>query len=177
MSCEAAFGVTRQESDEFAVRSHTNAKKAHDSGYFTDLLSVKLPGKSGASDRDNGVRPSDMATMAKLRPAFIKPNGEQRSSRGALAALTLCVTGTVTAANASFLTDGASAALVMTEARAKELGYTPKAYLRQFQYVAQDPKGCVGKKDQSPPKKWQLHSQVSSLAVHAFSLAAFFFLA
>lgn len=118
----AAFGVTRTESDQFALRSHANAKEAHDKGYFTDLLSVKLPGKSGVSDRDNGVRVSDMATLGRLKPSFVKPNG------------------TVTAANASFLTDGASAALIMTEARAKELGLTPKAYLRQYFYVAQDPK-------------------------------------
>merc|ERR1719268_544527 len=44
------------------------------------------------------------------------------------------------AANASFLTDGASACLVMTEEKAKALGLRPKAYLRQFTYVSQDPK-------------------------------------
>lgn len=47
--------------------------------------------------------------------------------------------GTVTAANASFLTDGASACLIMSEAKAKELGLKPKAYLRDFTYVSQDP--------------------------------------
>ncbi len=60
--------------------------------------------------------------MQKLKPAFIKPHG------------------TVTAANASFLTDGASACLLMTEEKAKEYGLKPKAYLRQFVYVSQDPK-------------------------------------
>jgi acetyl-CoA acyltransferase len=48
--------------------------------------------------------------------------------------------GTVTAANASYLTDGASACLIMTEEKAKQLGLKPKAYLRNFVYVAQDPK-------------------------------------
>lgn len=48
--------------------------------------------------------------------------------------------GTVTAANASYLTDGASAALIMTEEKAKQLGLKPKAYLRTFTYVSQDPK-------------------------------------
>ena len=60
--------------------------------------------------------------MAKLKAAFVKPHG------------------TVTAANASFLTDGASACLIMTEEKAKQLGLKPKAYLRQFVYVSQDPK-------------------------------------
>ena len=46
----------------------------------------------------------------------------------------------MTAANASYLTDGASACLIMTEEKAKQLGLKPKAYLRNFVYVAQDPK-------------------------------------
>lgn len=60
--------------------------------------------------------------MSKLKAAFIKPHG------------------TITAANSSFLTDGASACLLMTEEKALELGYKPKAYLREFVYVSQDPK-------------------------------------
>lgn len=59
--------------------------------------------------------------MAKLKPAFVKPHG------------------TVTAANSSYLTDGASACLLMSEDKAKELGLKPKAYLREFVYVSQDP--------------------------------------
>ena len=60
--------------------------------------------------QDNGIRPSSPEQMAKLKAAFVKPHG------------------TVTAANASFLTDGASACLIMTEDKAKELGL--KAYLK-----------------------------------------------
>merc|ERR1712211_65450 len=48
--------------------------------------------------------------------------------------------GTVTAANSSYLTDGASACLIMTEEKAKRLGYKPKAYFRAYTYVSQDPK-------------------------------------
>lgn len=62
--------------------------------------------------KDNGIKASSMEKMAKLKPAFIKPHG------------------TVTAANASFLTDGASACLIMTEEKALAMGYKPKAYLR-----------------------------------------------
>lgn len=57
-----------------------------------------------------------------MRPAFIKPHG------------------TVTAANSSYLSDGASAVLIMDEDKAKALGYKPLAYLREFVFVSQDPK-------------------------------------
>lgn len=70
---------------------------------------------------DNGIRVSTKEQLAKLRPAFVKPHG------------------TITAANASFLTDGASACVLMSEAKAKQLGLRPKAYLRDFLYVSQDP--------------------------------------
>jgi hypothetical protein len=63
-----------------------------------------------------------MEKMSSLKPAFIKPHG------------------TITAANASFLTDGASATLLMSEEKALALGYKPKAYLKDYIYVAQDPK-------------------------------------
>ncbi|XP_038218309.1 trifunctional enzyme subunit beta, mitochondrial [Zerene cesonia] len=117
----AAFGATRAEQDEYALRSHTLAKDAQDKGYFTDLIPVKVEGKDGAVEKDNGIRVSTPEQLAKLKPAFVKPHG------------------TVTAANSSFLTDGASACLIMSEAKAKELGLKPKAYVRDFTYVAQDP--------------------------------------
>uniref|UniRef100_A0AAX7V9R6 Trifunctional enzyme subunit beta, mitochondrial n=1 Tax=Astatotilapia calliptera TaxID=8154 RepID=A0AAX7V9R6_ASTCA len=107
----AAFGVSRVEQDEFALRSHTLAKKAQDEGLLQDVISFKVPGRDIVS-KDNGIRPSSMDQMAKLKPAFVKPHG------------------TVTAANSSFLTDGASAVLVMSEEKALAMGYKPKAYLR-----------------------------------------------
>jgi len=60
--------------------------------------------------------------MSKLKPAFIKPYG------------------TVTAASSSFLTDGASASLITSIDKAKELGLKPKAYLRRYVFTSQDPK-------------------------------------
>uniref|UniRef100_A0A669CWK3 Trifunctional enzyme subunit beta, mitochondrial n=1 Tax=Oreochromis niloticus TaxID=8128 RepID=A0A669CWK3_ORENI len=117
----AAFGVSRVEQDEFALRSHTLAKKAQDEGLLQDVISFKVPGRDIVS-KDNGIRPSSMEQMAKLKPAFVKPHG------------------TVTAANSSFLTDGASAVLIMSEEKALAMGYKPKAYLRDFVYVSQDPK-------------------------------------
>lgn len=117
----AAFGVSRLEQDEFAMRSHSLAKKAQDEGLLSDVISFKVPGRDIVS-QDNGIRPSTMAQMSKLKPAFVKPHG------------------TVTAANSSFLTDGASAVLIMSEEKALAMGFKPKAYLRDFVYVSQDPK-------------------------------------
>uniref|UniRef100_A0A3P9PNQ4 Trifunctional enzyme subunit beta, mitochondrial n=1 Tax=Poecilia reticulata TaxID=8081 RepID=A0A3P9PNQ4_POERE len=67
--------------------------------------------------KDNGIRPSSMEQMAKLKPAFVKPHG------------------TVTAANSSFLTDGASAVLIMSEEKALSMGFKPKAYLRYLDFL------------------------------------------
>ncbi|XP_041109348.1 trifunctional enzyme subunit beta, mitochondrial-like [Polyodon spathula] len=117
----AAFGVTRVEQDEFALRSHTLAKKAQDAGLLSDVIKFKVPGRDTVT-ADNGIRPSSMEQMGKLKAAFVKPHG------------------TVTAANSSFLTDGASAVLLMSEEKALAMGYKPKAYLRDFVYVSQDPK-------------------------------------
>lgn len=117
----ASFNATRKEQDDFALRSHTVAQQAFEKGYFTDMVPFKVSGVDKTVDRDNGIRVSSPEQLAKLKPAFVKPHG------------------TITAANASFLTDGASACLIMTEAKAKELGLKPKAYLRDFVYVSQDP--------------------------------------
>ncbi|XP_065168965.1 trifunctional enzyme subunit beta, mitochondrial [Atheta coriaria] len=117
----AAFNATRREQDDYALRSHTLAQQAADKGYFTDLIPFRIPGIDKTVEKDNGIRVSTPEQLGKLKPAFIKPHG------------------TVTAANASFLTDGASACLITTEAKAKQLGLKPKAYLRDFVYVAQDP--------------------------------------
>uniref|UniRef100_A0A2K6NQH5 Trifunctional enzyme subunit beta, mitochondrial n=1 Tax=Rhinopithecus roxellana TaxID=61622 RepID=A0A2K6NQH5_RHIRO len=107
----AAFAVSRLEQDEYALRSHSLAKKAQDEGLLSDIVPFRVPGKDTVT-KDNGIRPSSLEQMAKLKPAFIKPYG------------------TVTAANSSFLTDGASAMLIMAEEKALAMGYKPKAYLR-----------------------------------------------
>uniref|UniRef100_A0A146M791 acetyl-CoA C-acyltransferase n=1 Tax=Lygus hesperus TaxID=30085 RepID=A0A146M791_LYGHE len=118
----ASFKVSREEQDQYAHRSHSLAQEATNKGYLTDIVPYKIPGSDKVVDKDNGIRVAPLEKLASLKPAFIKPHG------------------TVTAANASFLTDGASACLIMTEKKAKELGLKPKCYLRDFVYVSQDPK-------------------------------------
>jgi acetyl-CoA acyltransferase len=113
----AKFGVSREEQDEFTVRSHILAQKAHDDGFYKDEI---VPYKG--SIEENGIKGnSTMESVGKLKPAFVKPYG------------------THTAANSSFLTDGAAATLLMSEEKAKELGYKPWAYLRDWSFQACDP--------------------------------------
>lgn len=82
---------------------------------------LQVPGVADIVAADNGIRVGTIEKLSQLKPAFVKPYG------------------TVTAANASYLTDGASAALIMSEEAALRMGYKPKAYLRHFSYVSQDP--------------------------------------
>jgi acetyl-CoA acetyltransferase family protein len=111
------FGVSRREQDEFALRSHLLASKAHADGIYDEEVLVYE-----GSRAENGARgDSSYEKLASLKPAFVKPHGS------------------VTAANASYLTDGASAALIMSEEKALELGYKPKAYLREWTFVSCDP--------------------------------------
>jgi len=113
----AKFGISRDDQDMFTVRSHTSAAKAHESGFYDGEV---IPYKG--STAENGIKgDSTIEAVSKLKPAFVKPNG------------------THTAANSSFLTDGASASLIMSEQRALELGYKPLAYLRDWSFKSCDP--------------------------------------
>lgn len=112
----AKFGVSREEMDHFTVRSHGNAAKAHEEGWYDGEV-INFNG----SNKENGIKPSTYEKVSGLKPAFVKPYG------------------THTAANSSFLTDGASASLIMSEEKALALGFKPKAYLRNWAFVACDP--------------------------------------
>lgn len=120
----ARFGVSRNDQDEFAMRSHHLAAKATQEGLLDDeIFPVKVPPKFSVVKSDNGFRAdTSIEKLTKLKPAFIKPHG------------------TITAGNASFLTDGASASFIMEEQTALSLGLKPKAYLREYNFVSQDPK-------------------------------------
>ncbi len=116
----AKFGVTRQEQDTFAVRSHELAEKAWTAGHLEkEVVAVSLPPNFKSVNKDNGIRVSSVDKLAKLSPAFDK------------------VHGTLTAANSSFLTDGGAAVLLMTESKAKELGLTPKAEIVDYIFTGQ----------------------------------------
>ncbi|WP_280194093.1 acetyl-CoA C-acyltransferase [Nocardia farcinica] len=114
-------GIGRAEQDEFAARSHHRAAAAIESGRFDDeVLRVRTPDGAEIS-RDGLVRAdTSVEKLARLKPVFAEG-------------------GTVTAGNASPLTDGASAVLLMSEERARALGYRPLAAFRSWSYVSVDP--------------------------------------
>ena len=106
--------ISRETQDEFAYNSHRKASEAQKAGRFKDEIApVSIPQKKGEPvifDFDEGVREDATAeSMAKLKPAFKKEGG------------------TVTAANASSINDGASALVITTAEKAKELGIEPLA--------------------------------------------------
>lgn len=115
----ASFKVSRREQDEFGLRSHTLADKAFKEGNLSDIEPIFVPGK-GLISKDNGIRVSTYEKVSKLKPSFTKEYG------------------TATPANSSYFTDGATAMLIMTEEKAKELCLKPKAYLREHIYVSLD---------------------------------------
>lgn len=118
MGCAAeriaqGHSVTRAEQDRFALQSHQRAAKATAEGLFRNeivALSAEQLGQKQGCDADEGFRAdSSLESLAKLKPAFAKEGG------------------TVTAGNASQISDGAAALLVAEEATAKELGAKPLA--------------------------------------------------
>ena len=117
----ARFQVSREEQDAFAVRSHQLAARAHEAGHLPEeIVTVRIPPKFKPIDRDNGIRgDSTPESVSRLRPAFDKKFG------------------TLTAANSSFLTDGAAACLLMSEEKARELGLQPKAEIVDFVFTGQ----------------------------------------
>jgi acetyl-CoA acyltransferase len=114
--------ISRADQDALAHRSHSLAAKSWNEGRLTsEVMTAYGEPFTGALEQDNNIRfDSSLASYAKLRPVFDKKHG------------------TVTAATATPLTDGASAVLMMTESRAKALGYQPIGYLKSYAFAAID---------------------------------------
>ena len=115
-----SHGISRAAQDELAHRSHTLAAAAWQAGKLADeVMTAYVEPYSRYLKIDNNIRmESKLDSYAKLKPVFDR------------------VHGSVTAANSTPLTDGASAVLMMTEGRAKALGYTPLGYLRSYAFSA-----------------------------------------
>jgi acetyl-CoA acyltransferase len=118
--------ISRAAQDRWALRSHDLAARGTDDGRIPAEIVPWFPTTGRAGDavvaQDNGIRrDSSLEQMAKLKPVFDRRYGS------------------VTAANASPLTDGASAVLLMSDAAARALGYTPLAYVRSYAVAAVDP--------------------------------------
>jgi acetyl-CoA C-acetyltransferase len=115
-------GISREAQDEAAAKSHERAAAAQKEGRFADEITpVSIPQRKGdpiVVDSDEGVRPGTTPeSLSSLRPAFSKD-------------------GTITAGNASQISDGGAAVIVMSRAKAEELGATPLAELIGYGMVA-----------------------------------------
>ena len=115
--------MSREDQDAFAVESNRRAIAAIKEGRFKDEIipiEVSLGGKQVVFDTDEGPRESTVEGLSKLRPAFKNK-------------------GTVTPGNASPINDGAAAAVLLSDAKVKELGVTPLGRLRAYVVVGLEP--------------------------------------
>lgn len=118
------YGVSREEQDEFALRSHNNAARAEREGLFQDeILKIDISTKKQPKmfEKDETIRSDlSMEELSTLKPAFKKD-------------------GTVTPGNASPLNDGAAVVLMMSAEKAKELGLKPRVKISAFTSAGVDP--------------------------------------
>ncbi|MBV7268103.1 acetyl-CoA C-acyltransferase [Winogradskyella luteola] len=124
-ACAAEYEFSREDQDNFAIQSYERSKAAWDAGKFNDeVIPVEVPQRRGDAivvDRDEEYTNVKMEKIPALRPAFTKE-------------------GTVTAANASTINDGAAAMVLMSREKANELGLSPIATVKSYADAAQEPK-------------------------------------
>jgi acetyl-CoA acyltransferase len=129
----ASYKLSRAELDEFAARSHRLAAAADAAGAFaSEIIPVRVDdGADMVFDRDETIRPgTTQERLAKLPAVFADPEHARRFPQ---------IGWHITAGNSSPLTDGASAALIMSEQMAATLGLTPRARFHAFSVVGSDP--------------------------------------
>lgn len=123
--CATEYKITREEQDKFAIESYSRSAKAWESGKFTEeIVPVQIPQRKGEPvviSVDEEYTNVKLEKIPTLSPAFTKE-------------------GTVTAANASTINDGAAALVLMSEEKAKDLGLKPLAYVTGYADAAQEPK-------------------------------------
>ncbi|SEH84146.1 acetyl-CoA C-acetyltransferase [Paenimyroides aquimaris] len=119
------FNISREQQDEFAINSYKKSAAAWDAGKFdAEIVPVAVPQRKGDPimvTKDEEYTNVKLEKIPALNPAFTKE-------------------GTVTAANASTINDGAAAVILMSEEKANELGLKPLAYVKGFADAAQEPK-------------------------------------
>ena len=123
--CASEYGISREDQDAFAIQSYERSAAASNSGKFEDeIVPVTIPQRKGDPiivSKDEEFTNVKMDKIASLNPVFTKD-------------------GTVTAANASTINDGAAALVLMSEEKAISLGLTPIAYIKSYADAAQEPK-------------------------------------
>lgn len=122
--CATEYEFSREDQDAFAIQSYERSAKAWADGKFNEeVVPVEVPQRRGEPiivSEDEEFKNVKMDRISTLRPAFTKD-------------------GTATAANSSTINDGAAAMVLMSEAKAKELGLTPLAYIKGYADAAQEP--------------------------------------
>lgn len=135
--CASEYKFTREEQDAFAIQSYKRAEKAWQEGKFTsEVVPVEVPQRRGEPilvSEDEEFKNVFIDKIPSLRPAFTKD-------------------GTVTAANASTINDGAAAVVLMSEEKASELGLKILAYVKGFADAAQEPKWFTTSPSKAIPK-------------------------
>lgn len=118
------YNISREEQDQFALRSQMNATKAQELGMFDDeIVPVEIQGRKGITivSKDEGIKPSTtLQTLSKLRPTFKKD-------------------GTVTAGNSSTINDAGAALLLMSAEKAKQLGLKPLVKVKAWASAGCEP--------------------------------------
>ena len=124
-ACAAKYGFSREDQDAYAIQSYQRSAEAWSTGKFSDeIIPVEIPQRRGAPilmTEDEEFKNVKMEKIPALRAAFSKE-------------------GTVTAANASTINDGAAALILMSSEKATELQLTPIAKIRSYADAAQEPK-------------------------------------
>lgn len=121
------LGITRQDQDDYAIRSHRRAAAAWDKGLFADEVApMYVPERNAYVERDNGIRTdAGQETFREMKPVFDRRHGS------------------VTPANASQITDAAAAVLLMEEEKAKSFGLPIIGYLKDYADFGYEP-SCMG---------------------------------
>jgi len=123
--CASEYNFTREDQDNFAIQSYERSAAAWQAGKFdTEIVPVEVPQRRGDAiivTKDEEYTNVKLDKIPSLAPVFTKD-------------------GTVTAANASTINDGAAALVLMSEEKAKSLGLTPLAYIKSYADAAQEPK-------------------------------------
>lgn len=135
--CATEYKISREEQDQFAIQSYERSAKAWDAGKFNnEVVPVAVPQRKGDPimvTKDEEYTNVKLDKIPSLNPAFTKE-------------------GTVTAANASTINDGAGAVVLMSEEKAKALGLKPLAYIKSYADAAQEPKWFTTSPAKALPK-------------------------
>lgn len=135
--CAKECNISREQQDEFAITSYKRAISAHENGYFDDeIITVKVTDRKGnvtEVEMDEELKKVNYDKIPDLKPVFDRE-------------------GTVTAANASSINDGAAAVLVMSEEKAKELGLKPMAKIVSQASAAKSPEWFTTAPSDAIPK-------------------------